>query len=328
MTDPASPAAAQDDAEAQPDGAGGGDLFDANYYRRDLGVPYERSEHWLKFFGDVADGLVRDFHPLSVMDAGCAMGFLVEALRQRGVEAYGVDVSDYAISKVDKSVAEFCKVASLAEPLPERYDLIVCIEVIEHIPAEDAEKVLDNLTAATDRLVLSTSPTDYREATHLNVQSPEVWSELLARRGFLRDTDRDLSYITPWAALYERTDEPLARTVRRYDRSWWRLRHEVSEVRTALLLKQKELAEMEKRKDPPETPEHLVREIERQNEELLRLRDLLIGKDAELGIARGQAAALQDQNMRIVSAVSRIHPRMPRLLGMLTALRRRFRRGG
>jgi 2-polyprenyl-3-methyl-5-hydroxy-6-metoxy-1,4-benzoquinol methylase len=68
--------------------------YDATYYRVGCGVPYERNEHWLTFFGKIADAIVREINPGSVLDAGCAMGFLVEALRQRGVEAYGVDISD------------------------------------------------------------------------------------------------------------------------------------------------------------------------------------------------------------------------------------------
>ena len=105
--------------------------------------------------------------------------------------------------------------------------------------------MIANLCAATDRLLLSTSPLDYSEATHLNVRQPEEWSAALAREGFLRDLDHDLAYLTPWAALYVRREEPLTETVRRYDRSWWRLRYEVSEVRGALLKSQDQLAKLE-----------------------------------------------------------------------------------
>ena len=99
-----------------------------------------------------------NYHPSSVLDAGCAMGFLVEALRKRGVDAKGIDVSEYAISKVHESVAEHCSVGSLSEPLGGRYDLVTCIEVLEHIPAEQADAAIANLCAASDRLLISTSP--------------------------------------------------------------------------------------------------------------------------------------------------------------------------
>ena len=190
--------------------------YGASYYLNYWGGggPYERNERWLKFFDHVADGIVRDLHPISALDAGCAMGFLVEALRKRGVDASGVDISEYAISQVDPSVAEHCRVGSVTEPLGGRYDLIACIEVLEHIPPAETDAAIANLCGATDRLLVSSTPGDYGEPTHLNVQPPETWSAKLAQHGFMRDLDLDLSYISPWAALYTRRQEPLADTVR------------------------------------------------------------------------------------------------------------------
>jgi SAM-dependent methyltransferase len=311
-----------------PSGADGQIEYGDYYYRHDCGIPYERNEHWLEFFDRIAESIVREFHPSTVLDAGCAMGFLVEALRKRGVEAQGVDISEYAIAKVHESVREHCRVGSLAEPLGQRYDLITCIEVVEHIPPTETDAVIANLCAATDRLLLSTTPQDYGEATHLNVQQPEVWSAALAREGFLRDLDHDLSYLTPWAAVYSRRDEPLPETVRRYDRSWWRLRHEVTEVRGALLKAQDQLAELEN--DVGERRPRLLQELDAKSEEVLRLRDLLIGRDAELGVARGQVAALEDQTQRMANVAGRLQSKLAwltRPIALAMRLLRTLRRG-
>jgi SAM-dependent methyltransferase len=286
--------------------------YGATYYSNYWGGggPYERNERWLKFFGDVADGIIRDFHPTSVLDAGCAMGFLVEELRKRGVDASGVDISEYAISEVDDSVAEHCSVASLTTPLIGRYDLITCIEVLEHVPPAETDQAIANLCAATDRLLLSSTPGDYGEPTHLNVQPPEGWSAKLAEHGFMRDLERDVSYLSPWAALYTRQEEPQVETVRRYDRAWSRLRREVAEVRGSLLDSQQRLAELEADGGVTNRPE-LLQELDQRNEEILRLRDLLIGKDAELGGARGRAAELEARTLRLADAKNKIEARVP-----------------
>ena len=215
-------------------------LYGAKYYANywGSGGPYERNDRWLRFFGDVADGLIRDFHPTSVLDAGCAMGFLVEQLRKKGVDARGFDVSEYAISQVDDSAAPYCKVGSVTDPIEGRYELITCIEVLEHLPPEQADTAIANLCSATDLIVMSSTPGDYGEPTHLNVMQPEDWAAKFAQNGFLRDLDRDLSYLSHWAAVYVRREEPQAETVRRYDRGWWRLRREVDEVRESLLAAQ------------------------------------------------------------------------------------------
>ena len=254
------------------------------------------------------------------------MGFLVEALHDRGVDAHGIDISEYAISQVDESIHDRCGVAALTKPLDRRYDLIACIETIEHVPAAEAEAVLANLCAATDRLLLSTTPGDFGEPTHLNVQPPEAWSALLAREGLRRDLDRDFSYLSPWAALYTRVEEPLAETVRAYDRAWWRQRHEISEVRGSLLAAQERLAKLES--GEIESRPGLQRELDRSNEEVLRLRDLLVGKDAELGAAQGRQAQLEAQSRHMLGVAARLS-RVPGAMRLAGAGLRRLqgRRG-
>ena len=68
------------------------EVYDSYYYAHDCGRPYQRDEEWLSFFGKIADCIVSDFQPKIVLDAGCAMGFLVEKLRERDVSAFGIDI--------------------------------------------------------------------------------------------------------------------------------------------------------------------------------------------------------------------------------------------
>ncbi len=297
--------------------------YGATYYSNYWGGggPYERNDRWLAFFGGVADSIVREFHPTSVLDAGCAMGFLVEELRKRGVDAAGIDVSEYAISQVHESVAEHCRVASLSEPLGRRYDLITCIEVLEHIPPTESDQAIESLCNATDRLLISSTPGDFGEPTHLNVLPPEGWSAKLAEQGFFRELDRDLSYISPWAALYSRQDAAPAEIVRRYDRGWARLRTEVAEVRASLLQSQERLAELEDGGGIGSRPD-LLHELDSRNQEILRLRDLLIGKEVEIGTVMGENAELQDRWQRINAIKTKVGSQVPILGKAIGALMR------
>lgn len=224
--------------------------FDAWYYEHSCGRPYARDEAWLKFFGEIAARITGDIlapssgtTPRRVLDAGCAIGLLVEALHSRGVDAEGLDVSDYAISQVPDIVGPKCRVASLTTELPGRYDLIVCIEVLEHMPAADARLALSNICRHADDVLFSSSSHDFAEATHVNVQPPEVWAELFARDGFLRDLDYDASYITPWAARFRRRSDALPRIVLEYERVTARLLLERNERRLVDRHIQEEAAE-------------------------------------------------------------------------------------
>jgi len=215
------------------------------YYEHDCGAPYERTEHWLGFFRELAGRIVDDIAPKTVLDAGCAMGFLVESLRALGVDASGIDVSDYALERVDKSVEEYVSQASLTESLPRRYDLVTCLEVLEHMPARDAERAVANICAATDQVLFSSSPFDYAEPTHVNVRPPEEWSEMFARHGLVRDVDFDVTTLIPWSVLYRRSDVPLPALVRSYERTWWRLKYETRELRLEVLELQRRLEEVD-----------------------------------------------------------------------------------
>ena len=52
----------------------------------------------------------------SVLDIGCAKGYLVKAMRWLGREAWGCDISDYALEKADPEVKQF-----LSKTLPKEY---------------------------------------------------------------------------------------------------------------------------------------------------------------------------------------------------------------
>jgi 2-polyprenyl-3-methyl-5-hydroxy-6-metoxy-1,4-benzoquinol methylase len=108
----------------------------------------------LEFFGYIAERIVSDIGPASVLDVGCA-GILVESLRDRGVDAYGIDVSHYALENVRQDVKPYCANASVTEPLPRKYDLITCIETLEHLHQADAEQAVANLCVHTDDVIFS-----------------------------------------------------------------------------------------------------------------------------------------------------------------------------
>jgi SAM-dependent methyltransferase len=67
----------------------------------------------------------------TILDFGCARGYLVKALRRRGYEAWGIDCSAWAIENCDKEVVGLVRQALL----PDRaYDWIIAKDVLEHIP--------------------------------------------------------------------------------------------------------------------------------------------------------------------------------------------------
>ena len=225
--------------------------YDEYYFQHACGRPYQRDDEWLQFFGGIADRIVSDIQPKTVLDAGCAMGFLVEGLRNLGVEAYGVDVSEFAIENVDAGIRDYCWQGSIVEPFPRSYDLIVSIEVFEHMDPQDAEAAARNLYNHTHDILFSSTPFDYKEATHYNVRPPEYWSELFAKQGFFRDVDFDAAFITDWAVRYRRVNAPLHRHVRNYERKYWLLWKENNDLRALVNDMREEIVSLDRQLKAP-----------------------------------------------------------------------------
>ena len=237
-------------------------VFDAYYFQHSCGRPYSRSPEWLQFFDAIAERIVREIEPRTVLDAGCAMGFLVEALRGRGVEAFGLDISEYAISHVREDLKPYCRVGSVIDPTPRRYDLVVCIEVLEHLSPPDGERAIAQICRATEDVLFSSTPLDYREATHFNVQPPEYWSDLFAAHGYVRDVDFDAAFITPWAARFRLNRDPWRRVLRDYERRFWVLWKENADLRGLALELRNQVAADER------TVQTLQAQVARQQQQL------------------------------------------------------------
>jgi hypothetical protein len=222
--------------------------------------------------------LVTDLQIESALDVSSEPGRLVEKLRDLDVDASSLDAT-----------------GSLGEPLERKYDLVVCIDVLEQLSPVDAETALENLCASTDRVLFSSTPFDYSEPASVNVHAPEDWSAQFARQGFVRNLDYDVSFLAPWATLYERSHTLLPEVVRTYDRAWWQLRLEVRQVREKVL----ELHAQIEEGSGPVAEENL-----RVREELLLARDDIVGHEARLGEALGRIEVLEAELRRHQDALA------------------------
>lgn len=262
-------------------------LYDEGYYRNYEGGSYERGGHWTRFFGAISDEVVARWNPRATLDAGCALGIFVGELRARGVDAWGVDVSEFAVTSADQDTRPYLRQGSLAADLPgdmpARYDLVSCIEVLEHMERADADRAIGTLCSVTDRILFSSTPDGYAEPTHFACRPPEEWSAVFARHGFFRDLDADASFVAPWAVVYVRRDWTTFQAVLEYDRAFSRLREENRQLRSAVIGLDRKASKVD--------AEEFRAEIDRLAAEVGRLR-------CELDATPGRVTAEVEARMR------------------------------
>ena len=77
-----------------------------------------------------------------VIDIGCGGGILSEALAQRGATVTGIDMGDAPLGVAELHALEsgldieYIKTTaeSIAEQRPAQYDIVTCLEMLEHVP--------------------------------------------------------------------------------------------------------------------------------------------------------------------------------------------------
>ncbi len=117
--------------------------FDQNYYQS-IGNQYRQRVEFqaAALFRALYIWLL--FRPKSVLDVGCGMGNLVEILRKLGIETYGIEISDYALTQIPKRLQPVCQKSDiLAVPFGNKsFDVVTTVNVLEHIATKSLKKAL------------------------------------------------------------------------------------------------------------------------------------------------------------------------------------------
>jgi SAM-dependent methyltransferase len=137
--------------------------------------------------------LCRRCRPARVLDIGCAMGFLVDALSAEGApEAYGVDISLYAVAQATPAQRRHLMVADAEAGLPIRSgscDLVTAVDVFEHLadprPAlREIGRVLCDQGQAFLKICHPRHPNAHRDPSHVNVRPLGYWRRTFRHAGF------------------------------------------------------------------------------------------------------------------------------------------------
>lgn len=136
------------------------DFYDSDYYLN--GVKTGKSNYvdygWKPDLTlPMVDHLKRALHIKdgdTVLDFGCARGYLVKALRMRGVNAFGYDSSTWAIENCDEGVKGY-----VSNVMPtDRFDHVTMKDCAEHIRIGDLTPILATLVDAMRKTMLIIVP--------------------------------------------------------------------------------------------------------------------------------------------------------------------------
>jgi len=129
-------------------------------------------------------------NPKTVLDVGCGKGNLVLWLRRLGIEAYGVDISDYALENAHEPIKRYLSKADTTNlPLKDKsFDLVTTFDLLEHIREGDLPQAIKECQRVADRWVLhkiyGTTGFERRfpvkDPTHVTIKPSRWWQDLFA----------------------------------------------------------------------------------------------------------------------------------------------------
>lgn len=164
------------------------EVFDQDYFEN--GQKSGKSNYfdysWVRLgpeFQKTAKHIMEKFNPEKSLDVGCSKGFMVKSLTDLGVDAYGIDPSQYAIENGCPEIISKLQIG-LAQNIdfPDNsFDVVTCFDVLEHIPLRDALKVCKELIRVSRewvivRMVTEEVPGDM-DSSHETIRPADWWKE-------------------------------------------------------------------------------------------------------------------------------------------------------
>lgn len=195
-------------------------------------------------------------HPTSVVDVGCGVGTWLKVCQEAGIDdVVGVDGPYVSKELLQIPVSKFQE-ADLSVPLhsSRKFDLVMSLEVAEHLPPASAKTFVTSLTNLSPVVLFSAAIPFQGGHNHTNEQWQSYWADLFLEQGYVA-----IDYIRPAIWNTQRVE-------------WWY-------AQNCLLLAQKEYAK---------TNEHLQRLA--QNTDTAQLN--IVHPKNYIRFAQGQQASL------------------------------------
>lgn len=125
--------------------------------------------------------VMQHLHPKTVIDVGCGEGWWAVEFARLGCEVIGVDGGDIPSSPLqDRFISR-----DLTLRLDDlgRFDLAVCLEVAEHLPADRSQTLIEDLLNLAPVVLFSAAIPGQGGTGHVHERWPSYWVDLFNRCG-------------------------------------------------------------------------------------------------------------------------------------------------
>lgn len=155
-------------------------IYAENYYAKRRKEPY-RSET-----NRIGEVFKNEFNPETVIDFGCAIGTYLEPFYENNIDIQGVDANEGAFNHavVPRKYLEYHDLREKYDS-EKKYDLVISIEVAEHIPEKFTDTFVETLcNTSKEYIVMTAAPPGQGGTHHVNEKPREYWIDIFEQKGF------------------------------------------------------------------------------------------------------------------------------------------------
>lgn len=144
---------------------------------------YEFMEDQEKPFANRLGAWIKNvLNPETVLDIGCGPGHFVDACRYHGIDAKGYDIDERVRGK------EHLEYKSVFDIKDEKADIVICLEVAEHIDSDFEDEVVAKVAGATkNTLIWTAAAVGQGGIGHINCKDKQEWADKLTKAGLTRN---------------------------------------------------------------------------------------------------------------------------------------------
>jgi SAM-dependent methyltransferase len=167
-----------------------GALGESNSAGTSATTSFKASWHKENFFLDLPPfrHFAERYAPKSVLDLGCGLGGYLSFFGSMGAEKT-IGVDGFPASMEFLANGEY-RCHDLGQPLDlgETYDLVLCMEVIEHLTPEHEDVLIESiLRHARERIIFSAAEVGQPGVGHINCRPIGYWLQKFERKGWAPD---------------------------------------------------------------------------------------------------------------------------------------------
>jgi len=138
------------------------------------------------FANRLAAWVKQELNPTTLLDIGCGPGHFVDSFRDQGIDAKGIDIDDRVHGK------EHLTYQSLFDITTEQADVVVCMEVAEHIDQEREDEVVAKVVSTVNHTLIWTAAAIGQGGIgHINCKNKNDWADKITKAGLVRNTDKE-----------------------------------------------------------------------------------------------------------------------------------------